>query len=37
MIMRNIYKHITQNANNGKKSFAILIDPDKQDKNKLII
>ena len=35
MIMRNIYKHITQNANNGKKSFAILIDPDKQDKNKL--
>jgi len=36
MIMRNIYKHITQNANNGKKSFAILIDPDKQDKNKLI-
>ena len=36
MIMQNIYKHITQNANNGKKSFAILIDPDKQDKNKLI-
>ena len=35
MIMRNIYKHIIQNANNGKKSFAILIDPDKQDKNKL--
>ena len=35
MMMRNIYKHITQNANNGKKSFAILIDPDKQDKNKL--
>ena len=35
MIMQNIYKHITQNANNGKKSFAILIDPDKQDKNKL--
>ena len=34
MMMRNIYKHITQNANNGKKSFAIL-DPDKQDKNKL--
>ena len=35
MIMQNIYKNITQNANNGKKSFAILIDPDKQDKNKL--
>ena len=35
MIMRNIYKQIIQNANNGKKSFAILIDPDKQDKNKL--
>tara|TARA_B100001115_G_scaffold183355_1_gene181916 strand:- start:1595 stop:2341 length:747 start_codon:yes stop_codon:yes gene_type:complete len=35
MMMRNIYKHITQNANNGKKSFAILIDPDKQNKNKL--
>ena len=35
MMMRNIYKHITQNANNGKKSFAILIDPDKQDINKL--
>ena len=34
-MMRNIYKHITQNANNGKKSFAILIDPDKQDINKL--
>ncbi len=35
MIMRNIYKQIIQNANNGKKSFAILIDPDKQNKNKL--
>ena len=35
MIMRNIYKQIIQNTNNGKKSFAILIDPDKQDKNKL--
>ena len=32
----NIYNHILQNKKDGKKSFALLIDPDKQDKSELI-
>ena len=29
----NIYTHILKSKKEGKKSFALLIDPDKQDKN----
>ena len=32
----NIYKKITQSKKNGKKLFAILIDPDKQDSKDLL-
>ena len=32
----NIYNNITANTKTGKKSFALLIDPDKQDKNQLL-
>ncbi|MBC8265839.1 MAG: geranylgeranylglyceryl/heptaprenylglyceryl phosphate synthase [Flavobacteriales bacterium] len=32
----NIYTHILKNKKEGKKSFALLIDPDKQDENQLI-
>ena len=33
--MKDIYTHILQSKKEGKKLFAILIDPDKQDKTKL--
>jgi len=32
----NIYSQILENKKEGKKSFALLIDPDKQDKSELI-
>ncbi|MAX06140.1 MAG: geranylgeranylglyceryl/heptaprenylglyceryl phosphate synthase, partial [Flavobacteriales bacterium] len=32
----NIYKKITANRKVNKKSFALLIDPDKQNKNQLL-
>ena len=32
----NIYNQILENKKQGKKSFALLIDPDKQDKSELI-
>jgi len=32
----NIYNHITESKKEGKKLFALLIDPDKQDTNTLI-
>tara|TARA_B110000444_G_scaffold75250_1_gene70913 strand:- start:143 stop:880 length:738 start_codon:yes stop_codon:yes gene_type:complete len=32
----NIYNQILENKKEGKKSFALLIDPDKQDKSELI-
>ena len=32
----NVYQHIKDCRNSSKKLFAILIDPDKQDKNALL-
>ena len=32
----NIYNQILANKKTGKKSFALLIDPDKQDKSEII-
>ena len=34
--LMNIYNQILENKKEGKKSFALLIDPDKQDKSELI-
>ena len=35
-LLMDIYKIILQNKKANKKSFALLIDPDKQDKNRLL-
>ena len=33
----SIYKHILNSKKNKSKLFALLVDPDKQDKNDLLI